>query len=100
MAGMVLAVNVDKKPMVSLVSKAIDHLFHEPKDMFWTGRVMDMLFDGVPIDCSSSDFNAKAVCSVFESGDVSAVRKHDDDTFMFSLFAGVSAKGVACGFSG
>lgn len=96
MAGMILAVNVDKKPMLSLVAKAIDSLFHEPKDMFWTGRVMDMLFDGIPIDCTSTDFNAQAVCSVFDSGDINAIRKVEDGKFMFSLFAGVSQHLLLC----
>lgn len=87
---MALAVNVDKKPMLPLIVKAIDHLFHQPQDMFWTGRVMDVLFDGIPIDCSSDDFAATAACSVFQSGEVKAVRPIDDDHLMFSLFAGVS----------
>lgn len=90
MAGMVLAVNVDKQPMIPLVGTAINSLFHEPKDMFWSGRVMDMLFDGVPIDCSSDDFNVQAVCSVFESGDIKAVRQVDEKHYMFSIFAGVN----------
>lgn len=89
-ASMALAVNVDKQPMLPIIVKAIDQLFHEPKDMFWTGRVMDVLFDGIPIDCSSDDFAASAACSVFKSGDVKAVRQIDDDHFKFSLFAGVS----------
>lgn len=86
---MALAVNVDKQPMLPLIVKAIDLLFHEPKDMFWTGRVMDILFDGIPIDCSSSEFAATAACSVFQSGDVKAVRPIDDEHYAFSLFAGV-----------
>lgn len=86
---MALAINVDKKPMLPLIAKAIDLLFHEPKDMFWTGRVMDVLYDGISIDCSSNDFAASAACSVFKSGDVKAVRPIDDDHFAFSLFAGV-----------
>lgn len=89
---MAFAVNVDKQPMLPLIVKAIDQLFHEPQDMFWTGRVMDVLFDGIPIDCSSDDFAATAACSVFKSGDVKAVRPVDDDHFMFSLFAGVSVR--------
>lgn len=89
---MALAVNVDKKPMLPLIAKAIDQLFHEPKDIFWTGRVMDVLFDGVPIDCSSFEFAATAACAVFKSGDVKAIRQIDDDNLMFSLFAGVSMR--------
>lgn len=85
-----MAVNVDKKPMVGLVAKAINELFHNPKDMFWTGRVMDILFDGIPIDCSSDAFEAQAACSVFESGDVKAIKPINDTHYSFSLFASVS----------
>lgn len=86
---MALAVNVDKKPMLPVIVSAVNHLFHNPADAFWTGRVMDLLYDGIPIDCSSDDFNAAAVCSIFESGDVSAIRRVDDTTYKFSFFAGV-----------
>lgn len=89
-ATMALTVNVDKKPMLPIVAKAIDQLFHEPKDMFWTGRVMDVLYDGIPIDCSSTEFAATATCSMFKGGDVKAVKEIDEKTFSFSLFAGVS----------
>lgn len=33
------------------VASAIKHLFHDPETPFWTGRVMDLLFDGIDIDC-------------------------------------------------
>lgn len=75
--------------MLGLADKAIKDLFHNPKDMFWTGRVMDVLFDGIPIDCSSENFEATATCSVFKSGEVAAIREHNDTHFAFSLFAAV-----------
>lgn len=87
---MSLAVNVDKKPMLPAIAGAINELFHNPADPFWTGRVMDILYDGVTIDCSSEDFNAVAVCSQFSTGEMKAVRQIDDKTYAFSLFAGVS----------
>lgn len=46
--GMILAANVDKKPMVPMLGGAIKALFHDPADAFYTGRVMDLLYDGVP----------------------------------------------------
>lgn len=88
-ATMLLAVNVDKKPMIGLADKAIKDLFHNPTDMFWTGRVMDVLFDGIPIDCSSENFEATATCSVFKSGEVAAIREHNETHFAFSLFSAV-----------
>lgn len=88
--GMSLAVNVDKKPMLPAIAGAINELFHNPADPFWTGRVMDILYDGIPIDCSSEDFNAVAVCSQFATGEMKAVRQTGEKSYAFSLFAGVS----------
>lgn len=52
---------------------------------------MDILFDGIPIDCSSDEFQAKAVCSVFESGEIKAVRPINSTHYAFSLLAGGNA---------
>lgn len=88
---MFMTLNVDKKPMIPMISLAIDRIFNNPKDMFWTGRVLDVLFDGIPVDCSNTeDFQTKAVCGVFESGEVKAVQPHNDTHFKFSLFQAVS----------
>lgn len=85
-----LAVNVDKQAMLPTIATGINLLFHEPTDPFWTGRVMDLLYDGIPIDCSSDEFTAKAICSQFDSPDMKAIKKVDDTTFSFSFFGGVS----------
>lgn len=50
-AGLLLTINIDKKPMLPLISKSVDQVFHEPVDIFWQGKVMDILFDGIPVDC-------------------------------------------------
>lgn len=91
MATMMLAINVDKKPMLPLVKIATDLIFHSPQHMFYTGRAMDILFDGIPIDCSSDEFQAQAVCSVFEAGDVKAVQPINDTHYTFSLLAAGNA---------
>lgn len=49
---------------------------------------MDLLFDGIDIDCSSQEFQAKAVCTAFD--DAPQLARVDDDTFKFSFFASVS----------
>lgn len=87
---MALAVNVDKAAMLPAIVGGLNFLFHEPTDAFWTGRVMDLLYDGITIDCSADDFNAKAICSQFDNPEMKAIKKIDDTTFKFSLFAGVS----------
>lgn len=87
---MALAVNIDKKPMLPVAANAINQIFHDPVDPFWTGRVMDLLFDGVDVDCSSSHFEAQATCSVLGSGDVQAIRVIDEKLLKFSMLGGVS----------
>lgn len=86
-ATTLLTLNVNKKPFLPLVNSAIDILFNSPQHMFYTGRVMDILFDGIPIDCSSDKFQAQAVCSVLGTGEIKAVRPLNSTHFAFSLLA-------------
>lgn len=51
----------------------------------------DILFDGIPIDCTSDEFQAQAVCTAFESGEVKAIRQIDSKHFAFSLMAAGNA---------
>lgn len=87
---MLLSLNVDKKPMLPMINEAINIMFNSPQSMYWTGRVMDVLYDGIPIDCSSEEFQAKAVCSVFQAGEVKAVRPLNSTHYLFSLFQGAN----------
>lgn len=84
---MLLAINVDRKPLLPTLKTAVDIIFNSPQHMFYTGRVMDILFDGIPVDCSSDEFEAKAVCSAFATGEVKAARPIDDTHYAFSLLA-------------
>ncbi len=71
---------------------AIKEIYHDPKTIFWTGKVMDLLFNGIDVDCTSDDFNSKATCAVFESGEIKAVMPKDDveDFYQFSIFKSVT----------
>lgn len=66
-------------------------MYHQPKTAFWTGKVMDLLFNGFDVDCTSEDFNLKTVCSAFDTGDIKAVSPKDDveDMYRFALFKSV-----------
>lgn len=63
-------------------------MWHKPQSPFIRVKVMDLLFDGIPVDCSSQEFGAKAVCTAFD--DAPQLARVDDDTFKFSFFAAVS----------
>lgn len=113
---MALAVNVDRQELLPMVADVIEIMF-KPSTPFWTGRVMDVLFDGafqtytffrnvrlfqnayyslsgsgIPIDCSSNSFKVKAICSVFEGGDNASIQPDSDNptAFTFSFLGGVS----------
>lgn len=88
-AGLLLTINIDKKPMLPLITKSVDQVFHNPIDIFWQGKVLDILFDGIPVDCSGDSFEAQAVCSVFSTGEVKAVTPYNETFYKFSLFASV-----------
>lgn len=85
-----MSINIDKKPMLPGIYGAIKELFHNPPDPFFTGRVMDILYDGVPIDCTSEDMTVKAMCTSFSTGAQQAIRQIDNEHYAFSLFGGVS----------
>lgn len=88
---MALGVNVDRDGMLPLVATAINEILHNPKDAFWTGKAMDLMFDGIPLDCTSDDFNSRAVCALFEGGESPAIQPNGEDHFIFSMMGGVSS---------
>lgn len=49
-----LAVHFEYRQFINIAKSAIKTLFHDPTDVFWTGRVMDLLFDGIEIDCDTN----------------------------------------------
>lgn len=87
---MALGVNVEKAPLLPMIRDAINEIFHNPKDAFWTGRVMDYLFDGIEIDCSSEETAAKAVCLNFDTDEAKAIERVREGVYKFSVFGTVS----------
>lgn len=41
--GMLLAVNVDKQPMLPMVEDIINKIWHNPADAFFTGKAMERI---------------------------------------------------------
>lgn len=98
-----------------MISEVIEMMF-KPTTPFWTGRAMDLLFDGiisfkqihlsypsiisfdifissgVEIDCTSKQFKVKSVCAIFGSGENAAVQPLPGKKvyFQFSLLGAVS----------
>jgi scavenger receptor class B, member 1 len=74
-------------PMLDMAIRAMTQIF-EPKTAFLTARVMDILYDGVNVDCSSDDFGAVSFCAQLkDSRDFNVI---NDTSLTFSVFGGVS----------
>ncbi|XP_031619154.1 sensory neuron membrane protein 1-like [Contarinia nasturtii] len=84
--AMILAINVDKEELLPFIMTAVNGMLRKPTDIFFTGRLWDLLYDGIEIDCSSDAFEITAVCSEFDSGDYKEIRRINDTTFKFAFF--------------
>lgn len=89
---MAMAVNTDRQSLIPLVATAIDELFHSPKEVFWSGTAMDLMFNGIPIDCSSRKAQARVVCMELRASGVQAIQIIDKTHLKFSLLGGVRKK--------
>lgn len=88
-----MTVKIDLPKLTNLVAKGIDVIFKKPSNIFWTGRVMDILFNGIEVDCTSNNVNSKAVCAVFETDQVRQVHLTNvENKMLFSIFSVVSCK--------
>lgn len=85
---MFLSTNVDKKPLLKTVENVAKAVFDDPADAFYTGRAMDLMFNGVSINCGGEDKTAAGFCMQVE--DEIPFKRIDDDHLTFSLFGGVS----------
>lgn len=85
LATMVLAVNREKPGMLGLLSKALKVIFRNPENVFVTATVREILFDGLFINCSVTDFGAKAVCTQLKS-QAKDLERVGEDGFLFSFF--------------
>lgn len=66
-----------------LLATAIDTIFDKPKHLFWTGRVMDLLFDGFNVNCTHEQFEAKQTCKVYKN-DIQNVFHYDSMIYQFA----------------
>lgn len=90
--GVLLMVQRDREAMMPLVKKGVNILFDPLESAFLKVRIMDLLFDGIYVDCSSQDFAAKALCSGMDSE--GAVMPHNETHYKFSFFGMVSKRSV------
>lgn len=84
-----MTVHFEIREFIHVAKTAIKEIFHEPTDVFWTGRVMDLLFHGIQIDCDVTNSMAKIVCEEIQERNVQTFKQLDNGKMMFSVFGGV-----------
>lgn len=82
---MVYTVEREKPAALGLLAKGIKFLFNNPTTPFLTAKARDILFDGVPINCTSKDFATSAICSMIRMNPA-GLKPDGDDIFLFSFF--------------
>lgn len=73
----------------SNIGKAVNSIFHNPDSVFVTAKAKDILFDGLPVDCTVTDFAGAAVCNVLKT-EAKDLVPDGENRYKFSLFGGVS----------
>lgn len=55
-----------------------------------TAKAKDILFDGLPVDCTVTDFAGSAVCNLLKT-EAKDLVPDGENRYKFSLFGGVSS---------
>lgn len=84
-----LTVHFQYRQFIHVGIAAIKELFHEPEDAFWTGRAMNLLFDGIEIDCSTTNPLAKLACAEISKNKSPTIQLITTKKMKFSLLGGV-----------
>lgn len=87
-----MTVHYEVRQLIRVAKVAFKEIFHEPTDVFWTGRAMDLMFDGIQIDCDVNTSFAKIACQEMVERNGERFRRLDNGKLMFSMFAGVRFK--------
>lgn len=75
--------------MLNFVSKGLKALYGD-HTIFTQAPAMNILFDGIDLNCATTDFNAKAICTAIE-GEAKSIEILDDHIFRLSLFGMVTS---------
>ncbi|KAK0097725.1 hypothetical protein PV326_014253 [Microctonus aethiopoides] len=83
--GAVMTTLRERPAMVGLAAKAMDSIFHKPDSVFVKATAKQILWDGLPVDCSVKDFAGSAVCSILRENDGGLI-KDGPENYKFALF--------------
>ncbi|XP_015438364.1 PREDICTED: sensory neuron membrane protein 1-like [Dufourea novaeangliae] len=85
--NMVKIVLVEQPTAIGIVSKAVDSIFKKPTSVFMRAKAREILFDGIPIDCTVKDFAGTAICNgLKEKAPDGLIPVDADGHYLLSLF--------------
>ncbi|KAJ8687777.1 hypothetical protein QAD02_023571 [Eretmocerus hayati] len=74
----------EKPHLMPLVNTAINSIFRNPESLFMKVKAMDMIFDGIPIDCTVTDLTGSIACTMIKK-EADSLMKDGDNRYKFSL---------------
>lgn len=77
-----------KPGTLGLINKAFISVFQNPSSIFVTASAMDILFDGLIINCAVIDFPGKALCTKLKT-EAEGIKHLPDNKFALALLAPV-----------
>ncbi|KAL2716851.1 sensory neuron membrane protein 1-like [Vespula squamosa] len=83
--AMVVTTMREKPSAMGILNKAVDSIFKKPDSIFVKVKAREILFDGLPVDCTVKDFAGSAVCSILKSEGKDLVND-GDNRYKFSIF--------------
>ncbi|XP_055302266.1 sensory neuron membrane protein 1-like [Sitodiplosis mosellana] len=89
-AAIGLTVHFEFRQFLHVASTAIKEIFHSPTDAFWTGKAMDLLYNGIGIDCSTKNPLAKLACNEIRKSKNPMIQKMNRTQMKFSILGGVN----------
>lgn len=88
--GGLLGTNALSPAFVPGAYEAMKQMLGNPDDAFFSGRIMDLLYDGISLDCSSDEMLVEIICDALQTANVARPADDNENHLLFSLFSGVS----------
>lgn len=88
-----ITVQRNQAPLLPMAMEGLTEVFDHPTSPFITETVENILFNGIPVNCDRTAFQAQAVCQALEEnlGETSVI---NDTHLALSLFKAV----ISCYF--
>ncbi|CAK9823842.1 Sensory neuron membrane protein 1 [Anthophora retusa] len=83
--SMVKITLLEQPAAIGILNKGVDSIFKKPGTMFVRAKAREILFDGLPVDCTVKDFAGSAICNVLKTKD-DALVPNGEGHYLFSLF--------------